>query len=738
MVSTSSPESMSIKFHEVRTDTCVMPNRRSPERGSGDVLLRSVSRATSAANSALDPALVPGNAVDAAVRFLGARRVDLWRFDGRRPVHLARAGAGDDPPMSLPAALMRVARGGLAQAMSAEDLGAGIGTEWKRLLFSIGASHVSVHALVIGDRTLGALTVIPDAPASEQELEAMTIFAQQVAAAMDKAELHRAAQDAAMSMRVQNRVLSELTDERDVPGLRAAVEQLVCDMVGDGAVAVLPIDTSGRLTVPILTPPSDGTLRVATETEADLVSSALDRREPVRLKRPSLRTCAALGLGALAGHEHLERTSLWGVRLRVGERTTGVLLAGLSDDLDGASFTDDESCVSDLLRALAPAVSVALENAQLFAREHVRASRLSAANTLARTVTGCTTAGDLHEAVVLGIGALFGYTRAAIYDSDLRALTNTGAVSHRSASREQSLVSTALHRRRGSRVERHDRTCHALPLLSGERIHSVLYVEQPDSITPEQESDDLQLLASICEHAAACLIAIEATSRIERNYKDTIQALVHALEARDKYTAEHSDVVAEWAMETGRRIGMDDDQLRDLELGAILHDIGKVAVPDSILNKPGRLTDEEFELMKTHTVIGERILNPIGFLKNVAPIVRHEHERWDGRGYPDGISGDAIPLASRIIFVCDAYHAITSDRPYRAGQPHAFARRIVVENAGSQFDPAVVAVFLDVIEHWCLLNDIDDVGNENDVEIVNPLRAVSTDAADEDEDAAAA
>jgi putative nucleotidyltransferase with HDIG domain len=259
----------------------------------------------------------------------------------------------------------------------------------------------------------------------------------------------------------------------------------------------------------------------------------------------------------------------------------------------------------------------------------------------------------------------------------------------------------------------------------------VLYVEQPDSVTPEQESDDLQLLASICEHAAACLVAIEATSRIERNYKDTIQALVHALEARDKYTADHSDVVAEWAMETGRRIGMDETQLRDLELGAILHDIGKVAVPDDILNKPGRLTDEEFELMKTHTVIGERILKPIGFLVNVAPIVRHEHERWDGRGYPDGISGDRIPLASRIIFVCDAYHAITSDRPYRKGQPHAFARRILTENAGTQFDPAVVAVFLDVIEHWCLLNDIDDSGQADGLEIVNPLREIAADAADD-------
>jgi putative nucleotidyltransferase with HDIG domain len=704
-----------------------MPPGRRPRERSGDALLRAVSRATSAATASLDPVLVPGNAADALVRFLGARRADVWRFDGRRPLHLARAGAGAEAPASLPAQLVRIARGGLAQSLHGDELGNGIGAEWRRLLFSIDATEVSVHALVVGERTLGAITVIPEEAPDEHQLEATTIFAQQVAAALEKSELHRAAQDAAMSMRVQNRVLADLTDERDVPSLRAAVEQLVCDMVGDGAVTVLPMDSAGRLTVPMLAPPSDGTLRVATEPEVDLVSCALKSRAPTRIQRPSLRACAALGLSALAAHEDLDATAVWGVQLRIGERTTGVMLVGLPIDLDDCAFTDDEGRVLELLRALAPAVSVALENAQLFARQHVRASRLAAANALARTVTGCTTRDDLHGAVVIGIGALFGFTRAAIYDGDLRSLASAGPIPARGTDRERSLVSTTMHRRRASRVERHDRTCHAIPFVSGERIHAVLYFEQPDAVTPEQEGDDQALLSSICEHAAACLVAIEAAEQIERNYKDTIQALVHALEARDQYTAEHSDAVAVWALETGRRLGMNDDELRDLELGAILHDIGKVAIPDDILNKPGRLTEEEFEVMKSHTIIGERILKPIGFLERVAPIVRHEHERWDGRGYPDGISGEQIPLASRIIFVCDAYHAITSDRPYRAGQTHAFARRILTENAGTQFDPAVVGVFTDVIDHWCLEHSIDTGDAEQGVEIVNPIRVIASD-----------
>lgn len=634
--------------------------------------------------------------------------------------------------------MVRVARGGLAQSLRGNDLGAGAGVDWRRLLFSIDSDELAIHALAVGERALGAITIVPDGKLLPQQHEALTIFAQQVAAAIEKAELHRSAQDAALAMRIQNRVLAELTDERDVSSLRGAVEQLVSDLLGTAAVALLPIDSLDRLTIPVSRPPTDGTLRVATAPEVEYVGPAVAASDGIELRRPDLRTCAALGLGAIAGIEDPEAWSLWGIQLRSGERTTGVLLLAIANSTSGDPRRADR--LREYLHALAPAVSIALENAQLFARQHVRASRLAAANELARTVTGCSNREELHEAIATGVPVLFGFSRVAMYDNLLKPLANGGPSGDRARERERALVSTAMHRRRASRVERHDRTCHAIPLLGSEAINAVLYVEQPDTVTPEQEQDDLALLASVCEHAAACLIAIEATEKIERNYMDTIQALVHALEARDQYTADHSDAVAEWALDCGRRLGMDDADLRDLELGSILHDIGKVAVPDDILNKPGRLTAEEFEVMKSHTIIGERILQPIGFLERVAPIVRHEHERWDGRGYPDGISGEDIPLASRIIFVCDAYHAITSDRPYRKGQTHAFARRIVTENAGSQFDPAVVAVFLDVIDQWCVDNDVSVEGIDVGEEIVNPLGGIRQPrkAVDSEDEAAAA
>ena len=144
-------------------------------------------------------------------------------------------------------------------------------------------------------------------------------------------------------------------------------------------------------------------------------------------------------------------------------------------------------------------------------------------------------------------------------------------------------------------------------------------------------------------------------------------------------------------------LGLDDRALKHLELGALLHDIGKIGIPSDILSKPGRLTLDERRLIETHPALGEGIIAPIERLQEVRPIVRHCHERWDGCGYPDGLAGEGIPLESRIILVCDAYHAMTTDRPYRKRLSHPEAVRRLNDGAGTQFDPGVVNTFLDVI-----------------------------------------
>ncbi len=180
----------------------------------------------------------------------------------------------------------------------------------------------------------------------------------------------------------------------------------------------------------------------------------------------------------------------------------------------------------------------------------------------------------------------------------------------------------------------------------------------------------------------------------ELHRRDAVEALAIALLERDRYTGEHSESVVEMAVAVARGLGLSLAQIEDVRAAALLHDIGKVGIPDAILNKPGPLTPDERTVMAEHPVIGERILRGIGGFAPVADIVRHEHESFDGSGYPDGLAGADIPIGSRIILACDAYHAMTSDRPYRSRMSHEDAFRELRRCTGRQFDPQVTAALV--------------------------------------------
>jgi HD-GYP domain-containing protein (c-di-GMP phosphodiesterase class II) len=190
-----------------------------------------------------------------------------------------------------------------------------------------------------------------------------------------------------------------------------------------------------------------------------------------------------------------------------------------------------------------------------------------------------------------------------------------------------------------------------------------------------------------------------ATLELHRAYRGTVMLLVDVVEFDDDYTAEHSRSVVELARGVAQELGMDEFELQELEFAALLHDVGKIAIPKEILHKPAALTDSEFEVMKTHTIEGQFMLDRIGgLLGRVGEVVRSCHERWDGKGYPDGLKGEEIPLPARVVFVCDAYNAMTTNRPYRAALSHEQAIAELVSNAGTQFDPEVVAAMLRVVE----------------------------------------
>lgn len=181
---------------------------------------------------------------------------------------------------------------------------------------------------------------------------------------------------------------------------------------------------------------------------------------------------------------------------------------------------------------------------------------------------------------------------------------------------------------------------------------------------------------------------------LESTYAQTLWSLVAALDAREHETGDHSQRVVRWSLAIARRLGLPEADLPDLGRGALLHDIGKIGVPDAILLKTGPLSEEEWAEMRRHPQIGFDILKSIDFLRRSAEMVLSHHERWDGRGYPRGLGGEAIPIAARVFAIADTYDAMTSDRPYRAAPGDAAARSEIARCAGTQFDPRCVEAFL--------------------------------------------
>jgi ribonuclease P protein subunit RPR2 len=180
---------------------------------------------------------------------------------------------------------------------------------------------------------------------------------------------------------------------------------------------------------------------------------------------------------------------------------------------------------------------------------------------------------------------------------------------------------------------------------------------------------------------------------LRRSYMATVRALSNAVEARDAYTGKHAERVTAYGIEIARALGLALTEEPEIEFGFLLHDIGKVAIPDAILYKPGKLTEKERALMAQHPVIGSDIVSGIEFLGEAAEVVRSHHERWDGNGYPDRLAGEDIPLSARVFAVADVLDALTTTRPYRPASPLSVARDMIRSESGTHFDPHVIEAF---------------------------------------------
>ena len=209
---------------------------------------------------------------------------------------------------------------------------------------------------------------------------------------------------------------------------------------------------------------------------------------------------------------------------------------------------------------------------------------------------------------------------------------------------------------------------------------------------------EVRTLDGLAEIGGNAIRRARLFQNLENAYIQMVVSLARTMDARDSYTSGHSERISEWAEAIGRELGCAAEEVQDIRWGALLHDIGKIGIPDAILRKPGKLTDAEWAIMRKHPEIGEEILGSTERMRGVAALVRHHQEKWNGTGYPDKLSGEEIPLGARILAVCDAYSAITDDRPYKRARTHDQALEELHRCEGSHFDPRVVAAFCQVVE----------------------------------------
>ncbi|NJN43929.1 MAG: HD domain-containing protein [Anaerolineae bacterium] len=236
-----------------------------------------------------------------------------------------------------------------------------------------------------------------------------------------------------------------------------------------------------------------------------------------------------------------------------------------------------------------------------------------------------------------------------------------------------------------------------IPLIvKGQAIGILEFENGPEE--RHYSAEEINLATTLANQVAIALENAKLFEELEESYLQTVLSLARAMDTRDTYTADHSQRLAVWAEALAYRMNCTPEQVRAIHWAALLHDIGKIGVPDEILRKPGPLTDLEWAIMKKHPEDGVEIIAPVKRLKDVAPIIRAHQEKFNGQGYPNGLRGEQIPLGARILAVVDSYSAMTDDRVYRKAKSHQGAIDELKMLAGEQYDPVVVEKFIEIIE----------------------------------------
>ncbi|MFN2629603.1 MAG: diguanylate cyclase [Gaiellaceae bacterium] len=405
--------------------------------------------------------------------------------------------------------------------------------------------------------------------------------------------------------------------------------------------------------------------------------------------------------------------SLLAVPLGYGSHVNGVIVIS---KLGLDQFDEDDV---RLLEVLAGHAAVALENARLFEEARREAESATALLAFSRELATSDRLDEILGRVVALTASLLGSPRTSIWlqenlggairsrafwgytDEEVAQIKERRLQSAEASQLFESMEPVLLAGPAYGRIEHEplfpDTQFAVAPIsLDGGRRGCIVAAVSA-GIEEHFGERELLLLGGLAHQAKLAIANAGNFESLEQTFISTVEALANALEANDEYTSSHARWITDLSLKVGVELGLESQALKRLELGALFHDIGKIGIPATILSKPGRLTAEERAIIEKHPELGEKIIAPIERLEEVRPIVRHCHERWDGAGYPDQKVGDEIPLESRIIFVCDAFHAMTTDRPYRRRLSAAEARRRLEQGAGTQFDGNVVAACLRVL-----------------------------------------
>ncbi len=396
------------------------------------------------------------------------------------------------------------------------------------------------------------------------------------------------------------------------------------------------------------------------------------------------------------------------IPIRTGEKTLGILLL---DEKKESEFSKERI---ELAKAAAEHAALVLEKNELLLEVDSRIRQMAAINVVAKSVSDelglkeqLETLLNIASTILKGSGAIiffpeemFSHLRVAASVGDVEA-SDEGALNRVAQwvfeNKEAICLDCETASMRFDNLSLGRKACAASPLMVRDKPVGVMVVVR-DEREGSFDHTDLEVFSNFASQAAVAIENTQLYERLQNTYLGIIASLAAAIEARDPYTVGHSARVTKYAIAIAEAMGLTVEEIEEIRLAGLLHDLGKIGIPDHVLNKPGPLSEDEFMLIKTHPALSMRIIEPLPHLGNIMPIIYNHHERFNGGGYAEGKAGDEIPLGARIIAVADAFEAMTSDRPYRPALSKEEAMAELRKGAGSQFDPEVVEVFLSLLE----------------------------------------